>query len=150
MSRYFQDNNDQKQTEDEVLASKVMLETSLACMADAVFISDADGRFIHFNDAFVTFHRFATREECAPTLAEYPDIIEVFMADGELAPLEQWAVPRTLRGETASGAEYTLRRKDTGETWVGSYSFAPIRNRAGVIIGSVVTGRDITGHKQAE
>ena len=135
-------------SDDEMLVSKAMLETSLSCMADAVFISDTEGKFIHFNDAFATFHRFANREECALTLAEYPDIIEVFMADGTPAPLEQWAVPRALRGETVSGAEYTLRRKDTGETWVGSYSFAPIRNQAGAIIGSVVTGRDVTERKQ--
>ena len=47
-------------------------------------------------------------------------------------------------------AEYTLRRKDTGETWVGSYNFGPIRDRNGMIVGSVVTGRDITERKLAE
>ena len=33
---------------------------------------------------------------------------------------------------------------------VGSYSFAPILDRNGVIVGSVVTGHDITESKQAE
>jgi len=61
-----------------------------------------------------------------------------------------WAVPRALRGETATNAEYTLRRKDTGETWVGSYSFGPIRDKDGAIVGSVVIGRDITERKRAE
>jgi len=61
-----------------------------------------------------------------------------------------WAVPRALRGETVTNAEYRLRRKDTGETWVGSYSFAPIRDNDGAVIGSVVVGRDITEHKKAE
>src|SRR5512134_3142999 len=72
------------------------------------------------------------------------------MAHGELAPLDQWAVPRALRGETVTGAEYTLRRKDTGETWIGSYSFGPIRNTRGQIVGSVVTARDITEQKNIE
>ncbi|MEI8207356.1 MAG: PAS domain S-box protein, partial [Kiritimatiellales bacterium] len=35
-------------------------------------------------------------------------------------------------------------------TWAGSYSFGPIRDKDGVIVGSVVVGRDITGQKQAE
>jgi signal transduction histidine kinase/CheY-like chemotaxis protein len=74
----------------------------------------------------------------------------VFLADGELARLDQWAVPRALRGETVGNAEYTLRRKDTGETWIGSYSFAPIRDKQGKIVGSVVTARDITDRKRAE
>jgi signal transduction histidine kinase/CheY-like chemotaxis protein len=47
-------------------------------------------------------------------------------------------------------AEYGLRRKDTGETWVGSYSFGPIRDRHGFIVGSVVTARDITAQRLAE
>jgi light-regulated signal transduction histidine kinase (bacteriophytochrome) len=61
-----------------------------------------------------------------------------------------WAVPRALRGETVSNAEYSLHRKDTGESWVGSYSFSPIRDNAGVIVGSVVVGRDITERRLAE
>jgi light-regulated signal transduction histidine kinase (bacteriophytochrome) len=72
------------------------------------------------------------------------------MPNGTPAPLDQWAVPRALRGETATNAEYTLRRKDTGETWVGSYSFGSIRNKDGVIVGSVVTARDITERKRID
>ena len=129
---------------------RAKLEAALASMTDAVFISDVEGRFIDFNDAFATFHRFRNKDECAKTFAEYPDILDVFMADGTPAPLDQWAVPRALRGETATNAEYTLRRKDTGETWVGSYSFGPIRNKDGVIVGSVVTARDITERKRVD
>jgi light-regulated signal transduction histidine kinase (bacteriophytochrome) len=61
-----------------------------------------------------------------------------------------WAVPRALRGETATNAEYILRRKDTGETWVGSYSFSPIRDKDDNVVGSVVVGRDITERKRGE
>ena len=99
--------------------SRAKLEAALASMTDAVFISDVRGRFIDFNDAFATFHRFRNKDECAKTFAEYPDILDVFMSDGTRAPLDMWAVPRALRGETVTNAEYTLRRKDTGETWVG-------------------------------
>jgi PAS domain S-box-containing protein len=138
------------QAEEALREREAQLEAALSSMADAVFISDAHGRFIHFNDAFATFHRFKSKEECAKNLAEYPDILEVYLDSGELAPLDQWAVPRALRGETAANAEYTLRRKDTGETWVGSYSFGPIRDKTGAIVGSVVSGRDITDRKQYE
>jgi signal transduction histidine kinase len=133
-----------------LLESRAKLEAALASMTDAVFISDVQGRFIEFNDAFATFHKFRSKDECATTFAEYPDILDVFMADGTPAPLDQWAVPRALRGEMATNAEYTLRRKDTGETWVGNYSFSPIRNKDGVIVGSVVTARDITERKRID
>ena len=144
------DITDRKRAEEAFRESRAKLDAALSSMRDAVFISDTEGKFIEFNDAFATFHRFGTKEECAKTLAEYPDFLEVYMPDGKPAPLDMWAVPRALRGETETNAEYKLRRKDTGETWVGSYSFAPIRNKAGAIVGSVVVGRDITARKQAE
>jgi PAS domain S-box-containing protein len=61
-----------------------------------------------------------------------------------------WAVARALRGETGTNAEYRLRRKDSGESWVGSYSFGPIRDRRGAISGAVVVGRDITEQRRAQ
>jgi len=141
---------ERKQAEAALVASKTKLEAAMASMTDAIFISDAEGRFVEFNEAFATFHRFRNKEECAKTLAEYPAFLEVFLPNGELAPLDQWAVPRALRGEISANAEYALRRKDSGETWVGNYSFAPIRDPNGAIVGSVVTGRDVTEQKRAE
>lgn len=139
-----------KKAEEAIRESEAKLAVALASMTDAVFISDADGNFLEFNDAFATFHRFRDKAECAKTLKEYPEFLEVYMADGTLAPFEMWAVPRALRGETGTNVEYSLKRKDTGETWAGSYSFAPIRDEQGKITGSVVSGRDITAQKQAE
>lgn len=130
--------------------SRSRLATALASMSDAVCISDAEGRFVEFNDGFASFHRFRSRGECRQTLPEYQEVLEVFMADGTLAPLEQWPVSRALRGEVASGVENRLRRKDTGESWVGSYSFAPIRAEDGSIVGSVVVGRDVTHDRQTQ
>lgn len=140
---------ERRRAEEEMRENQAKLRAALASMTDAIFISDAQGKFLDFNDAFATFHRFGNRDECAKTFAEYPDILDVFMADGTLAPLDMWAVPRAMRGETVANAEYTLRRKDTGETWVGSYSFSPIRDQSGVIVGSVVVARDITEIKKA-
>jgi PAS domain S-box-containing protein len=145
-----EDITNRKQAEEQLRENRAILDAALASMTDAVFVSNAAGEFIEFNEAFATFHRFDGKADCARKLADYPDIIDVFMANGEPAPLDMWAVPRALRGETATNAEYTLRRKDTGESWVGSYSFSPIRDRHGEIAGSVVVGRDITELKRVE
>lgn len=144
------DCTERKQTEEALRESQAKLETALTSMNDAVIISDPEGRLIHFNEAFATFHRFRNKDECSKTFADYPDILDVFFPDGTLAPIEMWAVSRALRGETAIDAEYTLKRKDTGETWVGSYSFSPVRDHHNKIIGSVVVGRDITERKRTE
>jgi two-component sensor histidine kinase/HAMP domain-containing protein len=141
---------ERKRAEKALRESRAKLEAALASMTDAVFISDAEGRFIEFNDAFATFHRFMDKGECAKTFAEYPAFLDVFLPDGSPASLEMWAVPRALRGETVANAEYTLLRKDTGEYWIGSYSFGPIRDKDGVIVGAMVVARDITDRKLAE
>jgi PAS domain S-box-containing protein len=119
-------------------------------MTDAVFISNENGEFVEFNDAFATFHRFPDKEACSKKFAEYPDILNVYMPNGEPAPVDMWAVPRALRGEVKSNEEYIIQRKDTGEKWVGSYSFSPIKDKKGAIIGSVVVGRDITSQKKVD
>ncbi len=139
-----------KQTEIALQESKLKLDSALSSMTDAVFISDKEGRFIDFNEAFATFHRFKNKEECAKTFVEYPEFLEVYLSTGELATIEQWAIPRALNGEIVKNAEYKLRRIDTGETWIGSYSFSPIRDSNGTITGSVVTARDITEIKLVE
>lgn len=140
----------QKQAEDELIQSQNKLKTAIESMTDAVFISDLEGNFIDFNDAFAIFHKFKSKEECSKTFNEYPKIIEVCFENGEITPIEMWAVPRALRGETATNVVYSLRRIDSGEKWIGSYSFSPIRNSIGEVIGSVVVARDITDIKNAE
>ncbi|MEI9976396.1 MAG: PAS domain S-box protein [Ignavibacteriota bacterium] len=144
------DITERKQIEEALRESQTRLEAALASMTDAVSISDTRGVFTHYNDAFATFYRFGTKAECARTFAEYPDVLSAFFADGSPAPTEMWAVPRALRGERSNNAEYILSRKDTGETWVGSYSFGPILDESGAISGSVVVARDITDRKREQ
>jgi PAS domain S-box-containing protein len=139
-----------KRAEEAQRESRARLEAALESTTDAVFISDVDGNFVDFNEAFATFHKFQNKEECARTLAAYPQFLDVFLDTGEPAPLAMWAAPRALRGERVTHAEYLLRRKDTGECWVGSYSFAPIRDANGAIVGAVVVGRDVTESKRVQ
>ena len=110
----FHDITERKMAEQSALENKDKLEAALASMTDAVFVSDADGNFIDFNEAFATFHKFRSKEECAKKLADYPVFLDVFMANGEPAPLDQWAVPRALRGEAATNAEYTVATQRHG------------------------------------
>jgi PAS domain S-box-containing protein len=144
----IRDITERKRSEEALRESRATLDSALANMSDAVFITDSNGRFIELNDAFVSLHRFRDRDECYKVFSEYAEFLEVFLPNGELAPLSMWAVPRALRGETIANAEFTLRRKDTGETWVATYSFSPIRNNEGVIVGTVTVARDITERKR--
>lgn len=144
------DITERKRAEQALRVSRVKLDAALASMTDAVFITDAERRFVEYNDAFATFHRFKNRSECPKSLSEFPRLMDVFTPDGSPVPLDMWPVPRALRGDVATNVEYILRRKDTGVSWAGSYSFAPIRDDDGAIVGAVVSGRDLSDRKRAE
>ncbi|NJK98679.1 MAG: PAS domain S-box protein [Bacteroidales bacterium] len=144
------DITEQRNNTEALAASKAKLEAALASMTDAVFISDALGNFIEVNDAFATFHKFKDKDAYFETLKEDSGVIEFYYPNGQLVPVDQRAMQRALRGEIAKNAEYKLKRNDTGESWSGSFSFAPILDQAGKIVGSVVAARDITEHKEIE
>ncbi len=147
---FIRDITERKLAETNLQSSKARLEAALSSMNDAVSIFDAKGHFVDFNDAYVNFHKFGNRDECCKAFCDCPKFFDICSPSGELQPVEQWPASRALRGEVSTNSEFTLRRRDTGETWVGSYSYAPIRDTKGVIVGSVVTARDITAAKQAE
>jgi PAS domain S-box-containing protein len=144
------DITERRRTEEAERASRTKLAAAFASITEAIFIADAGGRLIDFNDEFVRYHRFKDRDECSRTINDCPKYLEAYFADGTPAPIEQWAMPRALRGETASNVEYRLRRKETGETWWGSYSFASFQDKDGGIAGAIVSAREITALKQAE
>lgn len=147
---YVLDLTQGRQAEEALLQSRAKLDAALASMTDAVVIVDAEGRYIEFNDAFATFYRFKNKTDCSRLFEEYSEIIEMRLPDGRLVPVEDWTLPRALRGEEGRNAEYLLCRKDTGETWVGSFSFNPIRDGEGRITGAVAVARDITEQRRAE
>jgi len=147
---YVMDLSESKRLQQELTRSATILETALGSMTDAVLISDENGRFVHFNEALVTFYRFRSRAECPSDRESFGKLLEVRQEGRELLGPAQWPVALALQGETGVNVEYLLRRKDTGENWIGSYSFNPIRNEAGGIVGSVVVARDITARRKAD
>jgi signal transduction histidine kinase/ActR/RegA family two-component response regulator len=140
--------NERKLVEEKLRASQSQLEAALASIPDGMVISDARGTVVNHNEKFARLCKFKDSEEFVQKLKDYPDVFDVFFTTGEPAPLEQWAVPRALRGETATNAEYIIRRKDMDDDWVGSYSFSPILGQDKTITGAVVIIRDITEEKQ--
>lgn len=130
--------------------SRTHLEAALASMTDGVAIADASGRLTHFNDAFLAFHRLGSRDRFPTTVAEAARQLRARLPDGTEVEPDQWGLPRALRGESEANVEVQLEHRETGESWMGSYSFAPIRQTNGAVVGAVVTVRNITLQKQAE
>jgi hypothetical protein len=144
------DISERKHAEEAAIDGKTKLEAAMEAMTDAIFMVSDECNLTHFNEAFATFHRFESKAHCATTLAEYPDLLELFNLDGTSVSVQQWPVMRALHGESSSSVELMVRRKDIGESWFGSYTFAPIRDPQGAILGAVVTARDVTNRVHSE
>jgi PAS domain S-box-containing protein len=147
ISRWFGTCTDIEDTKRE---SEAKLAAAMASMMDSMLITDAEGRFVHINDAFARFYRFKSKDECVRNFDDFANLFEVKTADGKPVQREMYLLPRAFRGESGTNVEIALRRKDTGESWIGNFSFAPIRDEKGTVIGTVVTARDITDAKRAE
>jgi signal transduction histidine kinase len=140
----LRDVSERLRADEAIRTAKAKLDAALASMTDGLAIFDAADRLVEFNDAFAAYHRFASKDECLRTLTEYPALFEVSMSDGTPLPPQRWPARRALGGETGINVEFTIRRQDSGERWIGSYSFAPIRAAGGAIDGAVLVMRDVT------
>ncbi len=139
-----------EQAQQRLGESRAMLEAALSSMTDSVIITDTEGNFVEFNDAYATMYHFESKAKCIRSFSEFRELFEVFTAGGEPLTKEMFPTLRALRGETGSNVEYSYRRKDTGETWIGSLSFSPVRAEDGSITGAVITARDVTEQKRIE
>ena len=130
---------------------RITLEDALKGMNVPVFISDTDGKYVAFNEAFARFHRLNENDKgISRRTLDLLASVDVTEHNGKSVNYNDWVIARALRGESGADIEYHLRRKDTGETWIGSYSFGPLRNGAGSIIGYIVTAEDTTTRTSTE
>lgn len=143
-----QDITDRKRAEDERERLLLQLEAVLDNISEGVVITDPEGNVVKMNQEAASMHGSEGEIQTKRQLSEYQNIFEVKDFAGKVVPLEQWPMSRALRGDKFTDYELIVRRKDTGKTFVGSYSGRPVTNELGNIILSVVTMRDVTELKR--
>jgi diguanylate cyclase (GGDEF)-like protein/PAS domain S-box-containing protein len=129
--------------------NRAKLEAAIESMSEGVFITDADGKLVDANRAFLRRFRSPDATQRLPNFEEVHRFLDLDYPGGGPVPLEQRPVQRALRGETATNQEYVLRHKLTGESWLASCNFSPILN-GHAIAGTVVSARDISGQRQLQ
>lgn len=123
---------------------QVVLDSALSAMNVALLMVDEQGHCLYFNEAFVRFHRFQDGSDFPSDVAGFQEWFEVFDLRGRGLPVHDWAVMRAIRGEQVKDFVVRLQRKETGEVWFASYSFAPIRDDEGRIVGAAGAVVDVT------
>jgi PAS domain S-box-containing protein len=153
----FLDISDRKQAELEreqllhrLEISVGQLEAVINSMTEGLVIADPQGHIITFNPVALALHGYDSVEQVQQSLPEFADLFETQDLQGSPLLLGQWPMAKALQGETFGDYAIQVHRRDTGKTWIGSYSGTPVRDKQGQIILAIVTVRDITEKRQAQ
>ncbi len=161
---YFHDITERKQAEEErehllrqVEAERATAEAHgrqvdamLANMSEGVIIADPQGNVLQMNAVAAQIHKYNQPRDFQRNIVEFPDTFELHYPDGRFMPIEEWPLSRVLRGETVMDYEVRVKRIQTGDVQIWSYSGGLVRNEQGIVTMVMLTLRDITIQKEAE
>jgi PAS domain S-box-containing protein len=129
--------------EDALGESELRLHAVIENLSEGLVVSDLNGRLLHWNQAALEMHGFATPEECRKKLLEFGSIFELSDVDGAVLELDQWPLSRIMRGERLRDFEVRIRRRTGDWHRVFSYGGRVIREQSGRSV-AIVTMSDIT------
>ena len=125
---------------------KEKIETILHSIGDGVFVVNKDKEITIFNQAAVIISGFSKDEAIGK---KYEDVLK-FIHEKDRTPNTEFVDKAFETGKTQLMKNHTLLiRKDKSEVSVADSS-APIKDKAGHIIGCIVVFRDATEERKAE
>ena len=133
-----------KQAEEEALKWRAVLDN----LVEGLVLVKADGNILAVNPAGVRFNGFTDEKQIPGDFRQFQDLFELRDLDGRLVPAERRPITRALGGETFSGCELTVLRKDTGRSWVARFNGAPVKDRDGRFLFSFVCFEDVTERRR--
>ncbi|MHA3771318.1 PAS domain S-box protein [Verrucomicrobiota bacterium sgz303538] len=144
------DITERKRAEDVLRESEERLSTVVEHLTEGVIIADSHGTLMHWNPAALAMHGYVSMDECRHEISKFAEFFELrTMEDDRVLTLEEWPMPRILRGEMLNACEMRVRRPDQGWERILSYSGSQVRSVSGEIL-SVLSAVDITDRKRAE
>ncbi|MFO7963457.1 MAG: response regulator [Desulfobacterales bacterium] len=141
---------DKKRIQDALQRSLAYADALFQSAAEGVAIFDADGNLTDMNPAAMAVHGFEEEKEVKQFLDSFMELFEFYDLDGNPLPMEKWPIVRVLRGDAFRSDEVRVRRRDTGKSWIGSYSGLPVKSPDGQTMLSIMTVLDISARKEAE
>ena len=143
------DITERKRAEESLRASEAQLNTVIQNLTEGMVISTLEGQLLHWNQAALDQHGFASEAEARRNVGEFRNNFMLTTLDGTAVPFEQWPLTRIMRGEKFRGCELRIRRLDAGWERVFSYGGEIVHPASGPAL-AFVTISDITERKRAE
>ncbi|GMA77988.1 hypothetical protein GCM10025880_44050 [Methylorubrum aminovorans] len=138
----------QRESEAALRRSESFLTATLEGLPVGVIIADADGRIVRDNPA--NRELWGVPPETA-NWEGYGEWVGYWPETGQRLSAEEWGMARALlNGETVRGELVEIERFDGGGRRLFLNNAAPIRDRAGAIVGGVVAELDVTERVEVE
>ncbi|MEO7191900.1 MAG: ATP-binding protein [Vicinamibacterales bacterium] len=134
---------------DDARRIAIELDTIIESMRESICVCDADGSPIRMNRAALALHGFSSFAEGREQLRTL-DLFDIRSATGEPIAREQWPVTLALQGSAVIDTELRVTRRDTGKSWLATYSCTPVLDADGRVMLVVVTAHDVTARREAE
>jgi diguanylate cyclase (GGDEF)-like protein/PAS domain S-box-containing protein len=129
-----------KRIEEQLFAEKERAQVTLHAIGDAVITTDARGRVDLLNPAAERLLGWSATEATGVAATVLLHVINEFTGDAVENPVQQ-----CLReGETVTIANYSVLLTRDGREVAVEDSAAPIRDREGAVVGTVVVLRDVS------
>jgi diguanylate cyclase (GGDEF)-like protein/PAS domain S-box-containing protein len=138
------DITERKRAETAVFQAKERAQVTLQSIGDAVITTDSEGRIDYLNPVAESLTGWENREAQGQLLSEVLTVVHYTTGDGIESP-----VMRCLRdGQMLGLAQHTVLLKRRGQQLAIQDSAAPIRDRAGNMIGAVMVFHDVSKERR--
>jgi diguanylate cyclase (GGDEF)-like protein/PAS domain S-box-containing protein len=138
------DITERKKAETAVFQAKERAQVTLQSIGDAVITTDSEGRIDYLNPVAESLTGWENREAQGQLIGDVLTVVDEVTREGGESP-----VARCLReGQVMGLAEHTVLINRRGQEIAIQDSAAPIRDRAGNLIGAVMVFHDISKERR--
>jgi diguanylate cyclase (GGDEF)-like protein/PAS domain S-box-containing protein len=138
------DITERKKAETAVFQAKERAQVTLQSIGDAVITTDAEGRIDYMNPVAESLIGWENREAQGQLIADVLTVVDENTREGSESP-----VARCLReGQVLGLAEHVVLVNRRGQEIAIQDSAAPIRDRAGNLIGAVMVFHDVSKERR--
>jgi diguanylate cyclase (GGDEF)-like protein/PAS domain S-box-containing protein len=138
------DITERKKAETAVFQAKERAQVTLQSIGDAVITTDSEGRIDYLNPVAESLTGWENREAQGRLIGEVMTVVDELTHEAGESP-----VARCLReGQVLGLAEHTVRVVRRGQEIAIQDSAAPIRDRAGNLIGAVMVFHDVSKERR--
>src|ERR1700735_4896603 len=138
------DITERKKAETAVFQAKERAQVTLQSIGDAVITTDSEGRIDYMNPVAESLTVCENREAQGQLIGDVMTVVDEITREGGESP-----VARCLReGQVLGLAEHTVLVKRRNQEIAIQDSAAPIRDRAGNLIGAVMVFHDVSKERR--